>query len=343
MSRDMSTSHWWIEVSGPHASDHPRLKLHGPEFAIGRGYGNDLILDDPYVSPTHARLECDDEGHWWIEDLGSENGTLDARDERHISRVKIFEDATFTLGRTTLRFRGSASPVAATLLLEPQTNRVPTQMAGDRGWGVNAQATVMLLIATALSALSIWLKQTAEPKVANYFYGAIMLPLMVLGWSGIWALVTRILTHQAHFARHVRIATLAMLFLIFTDATFKVVDYAFAWVSASTVESMLNWVAAAAMVIAHIRVIAPHRFGVIAAIVGGLAVAALVLDYSMKSDRQKYQPPTIITSLLPPVFPTKPPVGRDALFERIGALKTELDEERKKDPPAGFNFLGDFD
>jgi hypothetical protein len=333
----------WLEVRGPDGQSHPRMKLHGDAISIGRGYANDLILDDPYVSPVHARLTRDEAGLWWIEDLGSDNGTLDTRDGQPVARVQVTDHSAFTLGHTTLRIRSAGSPVAATLKLAPAAIVTAPSRGATSAWPVSAQATLLLLTATALSAVSIWLKQTGEPKIANYFYGAIMLPLMVLGWAGVWALITRILTHEAHCARHVRIAAIAMLALIFTDSAFKVIDYAFAWVSASSVESVLNWIIAGAMIVAHVRVIVPQRLGLVAGIVGGLAIAALALDYSMKNDRQKYQPPTIITSLLPSAFPTKPPVTGDKLFERIGALKTELDEERKKDPPAGFNFLGDGD
>jgi hypothetical protein len=78
-------------------------------------------------------------------------------------------------------------------------------------------------------------------------------------------------------------------------------------------------------------------------IVATLALVAVALDQALKSDRNKYQPPTIITSLLPPAFPTKPPRTREALFEDIVKLKSELDEERKKDPPPGFNMGADVD
>ncbi|MBL8513265.1 MAG: FHA domain-containing protein [Betaproteobacteria bacterium] len=339
---------WWLEVRGTDGVAPSRIRLDGDAISIGRGYGNDVVLDDPYVSPAHAKLARDESGQWWIEDLGSDNGTRNAIDGSAVTRMPIEGRNAFVLGKTKVTLVSSASPVAATLKLEPAVavsaspSVVPqTVPAKGREWPVGMQATVLLLAATALSALAIWLKQTGEPKVANYFYGAILLPLMVLGWAGVWALITRILAHQAHFARHVRIASIAMLCLIFTDSAFKVIDYAFAWVSASSVESLINWVVAAAMIAAHVRVIVPQRVALVGGIVGGLAVAALLLDYSMRNDRQKYQPPTIITSLLPPVFPTKPPVSGDKLFERIGALKAELDEERKKDPPAGFGFGGE--
>jgi hypothetical protein len=46
-----------------------------PETTLGAKPGADLILGDPYISGKHARLRWDGVG-WWIEDLGSRNGTF---------------------------------------------------------------------------------------------------------------------------------------------------------------------------------------------------------------------------------------------------------------------------
>lgn len=42
---------------------------------IGRGERSTIVLDDSYVSQEHARLVRRD-GRWWLDDLGSRNGTL---------------------------------------------------------------------------------------------------------------------------------------------------------------------------------------------------------------------------------------------------------------------------
>ncbi|MCZ7527901.1 MAG: FHA domain-containing protein [Acidimicrobiia bacterium] len=48
----------------------------GDELTVGRAGGCALVLaDDTYVSQVHARLFSRD-GHTWVEDLGSTNGTL---------------------------------------------------------------------------------------------------------------------------------------------------------------------------------------------------------------------------------------------------------------------------
>jgi len=46
-----------------------------PELVVGRDQTCDLVLDANTVSAEHARLSYHQQ-NWWIEDLGSRNGTL---------------------------------------------------------------------------------------------------------------------------------------------------------------------------------------------------------------------------------------------------------------------------
>ncbi|HIZ36869.1 MAG TPA: FHA domain-containing protein [Candidatus Ruania gallistercoris] len=50
------------------------LALGASAILIGRAPGSTLVLDDDYCSNRHARIFPQD-GRWWVEDLGSRNGT----------------------------------------------------------------------------------------------------------------------------------------------------------------------------------------------------------------------------------------------------------------------------
>lgn len=50
------------------------LALGSSAILIGRAPGSTLVLDDDYCSNRHARIFFHD-GRWWLEDLGSRNGT----------------------------------------------------------------------------------------------------------------------------------------------------------------------------------------------------------------------------------------------------------------------------
>lgn len=46
-----------------------------PVTSIGRSGGNTIVLDDGYISNEHVLLTWRGQ-QWWVEDLGSRNGTL---------------------------------------------------------------------------------------------------------------------------------------------------------------------------------------------------------------------------------------------------------------------------
>jgi pSer/pThr/pTyr-binding forkhead associated (FHA) protein len=52
-----------------------KLSFNQPEVIIGRSASCDVILEDKTVSGRHARLAYH-HGQWWLEDLGSTNGTF---------------------------------------------------------------------------------------------------------------------------------------------------------------------------------------------------------------------------------------------------------------------------
>ena len=52
----------------------PRLALPVHTVKIGRARHCDCIVNDPTVSRVHAALRYED-GHWWLRDLRSTNGT----------------------------------------------------------------------------------------------------------------------------------------------------------------------------------------------------------------------------------------------------------------------------
>src|SRR3977135_4440944 len=66
----------WVEILSRHRDIAARFRIAGPEVRIGRGYDNDVIVDDPYVAARHLRIFRDERGQLVAEDLGSANGTF---------------------------------------------------------------------------------------------------------------------------------------------------------------------------------------------------------------------------------------------------------------------------
>ncbi len=74
--------------------------LDGEPVTIGRGSDCQIRLDDDYSSTRHARIFLSD-GQWWVEDLGSTNGTY--LDGQRLTRPLQAEiGGSIRIGRTTL-------------------------------------------------------------------------------------------------------------------------------------------------------------------------------------------------------------------------------------------------
>ena len=72
-------------LRGPGIGTTFRIELES--VVLGRGANADIVLDEPSVSREHARVTRDPEGAYFIEDLGSTNGTFLAG--RPIQRARL--------------------------------------------------------------------------------------------------------------------------------------------------------------------------------------------------------------------------------------------------------------
>jgi hypothetical protein len=78
---------------------------------VGRDSDNHVVLDDERVSLHHALITVRD-GVYWIEDLGSTNGTFIGDDQRVMAAHPLVDGEAIRLGGVVLVFRGT--PAAAT-------------------------------------------------------------------------------------------------------------------------------------------------------------------------------------------------------------------------------------
>jgi len=70
-------------------------------ITVGRAANSDIVLDEPFVSSTHARLFP--RGQFYVvEDLGSTNGTF--VNERPVGDAELRLDARVRIGETVFRY-----------------------------------------------------------------------------------------------------------------------------------------------------------------------------------------------------------------------------------------------
>lgn len=80
-----------------------RIALDGRPIMIGRADDSTLVLDDDYASTRHARISQSGDD-WYVEDLGSTNGTY--LDRNKVSGpMRITAGAPIRIGKTVIELR----------------------------------------------------------------------------------------------------------------------------------------------------------------------------------------------------------------------------------------------
>jgi hypothetical protein len=70
-------------------------------ITVGRAATSDIVLDEQFVSSTHARLLPRGQ-FYYVEDLGSTNGTF--VNERQVTEAQLKMDSRVRIGETTFRY-----------------------------------------------------------------------------------------------------------------------------------------------------------------------------------------------------------------------------------------------
>jgi predicted component of type VI protein secretion system len=150
-----------------------RLAVKVPVVNIGRADFNDVVISDPSVSTSHAKLQRRDDV-WVLSDLGSTNGTF-VEGERLSGEVAIVSGTTIKFGEVAVLFeplddtapvrrssgtqvvsavipRGGAEPAADEGPSAPQRPRRPIRASAPRPSGPPAWLIATLIVIGAAVA-----------------------------------------------------------------------------------------------------------------------------------------------------------------------------------------------
>jgi FHA domain-containing protein len=91
-----------VIVHGPEGVKPSTVRLRSPTD-VGRAASCAITVEDTYVSQQHARF-FDRDGSWFVEDLGSTNGTY-LNDQRVSQPAEVHAGDVVRLGKTVLELR----------------------------------------------------------------------------------------------------------------------------------------------------------------------------------------------------------------------------------------------
>ncbi len=182
-------------------------KFGAERIHVGRGYDNDLILNDPFVCAHHIEIEGMPDGTLTVHDLDSLNGLYAYGSKSKVVSLKLASGERMRIGHSILRYRSEEQPVAAT-----REDRLTTDLVNNL---LNSSAIMWLgfaLLALFVS-LASHLGSYSEFKAVQVFRSDLLPYLFaLLMWAGFWSLLSRITTHSFYFNAHSIIATATLFF-----------------------------------------------------------------------------------------------------------------------------------
>jgi len=318
----------WVEIlSHHHREVMSRQRVDKSEIRIGRGYDNDVIIDDPYVAAQHLLIRPDDTGSLVAEDLGSANGTFVARSRRRLQRFRINPDRVIRIGQTHLRIRHGNHPVPGERYLP---SRVPS-------WPVTAALGVAML---AVLLVSQWLQERSEPQLHRYVETAILWIGITIGWTAVWGMICRVFSRRARFERNLKITLSGLLIYFLFKEILQLGAYSLAITELQTYQFAGMVILLAIICLLHLRTIGQSlmwlKGGVLAALVV-VVLAAQALTQSevrLGNNQQDY-----VRRMMPPSLRFVPLRTEDRFFQNAENLRPNLDADRKKELPIGGGVL----
>ncbi len=307
----------WVEILSRHHEVAARFRFAGQEVRIGRGYDNDVVVDDPYVAARHVRVFRDEPGRLVAEDVGSANGMfLDGSKSRH-ERIVIDGERPIRIGHTCLRIRETSHAVERERVARPELRVLPVAL-------IAALSAVIL----GIDALAVWLAETTEPKASSYLTPLLGVAVSVVAWVVVWSLLSRIFSGRSRFQHNLLIALLGVLVFTLYNELAQFSAFALMWRIPANYEYVAMWSILAAVSFFHLREVGRSRL----ALKGGLVLALLALLIAIQTVQQfevinDSGRQNTVRRLLPPALRLVPVRDEKTFFTEIEQLKTKLDSD----------------
>jgi hypothetical protein len=310
----------FIEILSRHHELAARFRIASPVARIGRGYDNDVIIDDPYVAAQHLRIFRDESGQLVAEDMGSINGTFLDGGPNPLSRIALDGRHLIRIGQTLLRVREINHAVERERVTRPQRRILPI-----------ALATILAVVILAIDALKVWLTQTSEPRLSSYMTPLLLIAASVIAWVGVWTLLSRVFSGRSHFLRNLLIALSGVFAFSLYDEIAQFAAFAWTWPVASLYQYVVVWSILAVVCFLHLREVGPARLwlkGAMVAVGLGIAISVQTLQrWEAFSDSGRQ---ITARQLMPPALRVVALRDEGAFFSDIAKLKERLDADRSE-------------
>ncbi|WP_010460360.1 FHA domain-containing protein [Acidovorax radicis] len=313
-----------IEAFDRHGALLARAPITRWPVTVGRGLDCDLVLDDPFVAPTHLRIDRAADGPRivQVEVLETRNGARLQR--KHHGKGERFDwpDGTpIDLGRTHIALRLADTPIA------------DEQALPQFPWRTVASTAALVALVMAVALGSSWLEARDASKYLKSLPGVLLSLLLFLGvWSGTWAVANKVFAGHLQFWRHVRIACTMYLVADAVQLVSHFAAFTFSWETLAHLAYLLMVLVLAGGLYAHLAAVLPRRrVGLAWTVVAVVALGVPAWLGAQWLNRMRLSDALYMSSLFPPSLRVAPAVPVEQFLQDTESLRGKLDRRLRDD------------
>lgn len=198
-----------IQILGDRQKAVQTLKYGTFPVTIGRGFSNDLILDDEFVCKAHARIEETDTG-WIIHNLDAVNGvTIDNRNMTVAHSEPLKSGDIVVVGKTRLKVASIDEEVPECKPIHQEKKHIFGRYEPVAAWGLTLGVILVIMVKNYL--------KIGNGHVLNHVFrttlSVSMMLTLIIFWCVIWTFVGRVFKHKGLFHTHLLLVSSVMVLI----------------------------------------------------------------------------------------------------------------------------------
>ncbi len=295
-----------------------QFKVNHWPFCVGRALENDCILDDPHLAACHLTLTHDASGLQVL--VGETLNGLSVAGQRLVAGQSALLNEPVVLlqaGSTTLRLRRLGETLAPEVRIEAR----PLALRGRPVlWG-------SLIAVGFLLVMFEWLTSDPGEWVLNFGQSLFIYAGVLMSWSGVWALVSKVVTRRSHFGWHVRVALWASLGCAVAAVVPGCLAFTLSWPALSSFAFVGPYLVMALAMIYHLRKAAVQNEASRCKVVGLLFCLALGLHLGVNQTlNSRWGDDLYLTHLYPSQMRLAPTQNLEQFMQGATALQSAVDD-----------------
>jgi FHA domain len=280
------------QINSTPVSSHPRLalielsELGGTgrrtvdvlawPLTLGRALDNHIVIDDPFVAAHHALLDRASDGSLQITVLDSANGVQMGASGASVNdlsagqtRLLPVSGALLKLLRLPNEALAPEQPLPKLISAGSPAVSTPSR-ARSRMWPWWTGLSLM-----AFEAASHWIGLDPGADFSAWLPLLLGVPVAVVVWCGVWALLSKLFNHHFDFSGHMKLALPWMLAMAVAQAIWPQISASLASPFLWRLTPLLTVALAAFLVRAHLSHVLPNKRQAVAVGVAAMALGAV--------------------------------------------------------------------